>query len=94
VVVVGIVLPVMLWCLNRTGLAPIAVLRVLSGSAAVAGVTGAAAYLATKVVTNEFARLAIGGSSGVLAGLAVVGIAWRFGRRSTTRAEVHPVEAG
>ena len=91
VVAVGVVLPVMLWCLNRTGLAPIAVLRVLSGSVAVAAATGAAAYFATKLVTNEFARLAIGASSGALVGLAIVGIAWRLGRHSPSAAPMPPV---
>lgn len=81
-VVVCVVLPVMLWALARTGLSPFSVLRVLGGSALLAGVAGGVAYLATRVTTGEFARVAAGGVSGVATGLAIIALAWQWKRRS------------
>jgi O-antigen/teichoic acid export membrane protein len=81
-VVIFVVLPVMLWALGRTGLSPLSVLRVLGGSLALAAGAGGVAYLGTRLASGEFARVAIGGTSGAFTGAAIVALVWQWKRRS------------
>jgi O-antigen/teichoic acid export membrane protein len=94
IVAVLVVLPVMLWALSRTGLAGGAVVGMLLRSMAVAAITGGVAFAGARLATGDFARLATGGLSGALAGLLVVGVAWRWGHRSGACSSAIPVEAG
>ena len=81
VVALGVVLPVTLWALRRTGLAPLAVVNVLARSVVLAALAGGVAVFGTRLVSGPFARCAVGGSSGAAAALLVVGVGWQWGRR-------------
>lgn len=80
-VVVAVVLPVMLWTLHRSGLAPFAMIAVLVRSLALAGLIGGAAFLGARWASGEFTRLASGGVCGLVVGVVLVGGAWRLQRR-------------